>query len=74
MRTIGGLLLLFAFGLIILVGVNASGDMLSQANSSNNTNIQSTVSGGSGAIQPIFTVFGFVALLIGAMVAIRSFR
>lgn len=74
MRTIGGLLLLVALGLLVFVGINASGDMLSEANQSNDTTIQSASSGSGTTIQTLMTAFGFLALIVGAMLAIGAFR
>jgi len=73
MRTIGGLLLFLALGLITLVGINASSDMLGEAGQSNNTNIQNATAGGASAMTPIWTVLGYAALLGGAMLAIHAF-
>lgn len=74
MNTVGGLLLLFALGLIIVVGVPAAQSMLGEASASNDTAIQTAAHGSTGAIQPIFTVLGYVALIIGAIIAINAFR
>lgn len=62
-----------ALGLIVLVGINASSDMLSEASQSNDTNIQNATAGGAHAMTPIWTVLGYAALLGGAMLAIHAF-
>lgn len=66
MKTIGSLILLISLALIVVVGVIATSDMTSEANTT-------TSDAAGNVISPILTVFGFLVLIIGSMIAVSAF-
>ena len=70
MRTVGGLILFIAIGLLLIAGLSASGSLLEEAS----TNDNSTPDGVQEAISPIFLVLGFCGLMVGITLAINAFR
>lgn len=73
MRTIGGLILLLALGLFVVVGTNAMSDLTAEANATGDAEIQEAVSGGEHTFAPILSVFGWIVVLLGGMLAVKAF-
>lgn len=74
MKTIGSLILLVGISMLVLVGIIALSDTLGEAQNSNDSVITAQASGAENAVTPILTVLSYLALVIGAVIAINSFR
>ncbi len=73
MKTIGSLILLLSIAMLTIVGTTFS-DTVGEVQKSNNSFITAQASGGESALTSILTVFGYLALIVGSMIAVNSFR
>lgn len=73
MNSIGGLILLLSIGLLVVVGVPAMSNLIDDAQASNDTAIQQAATGGESVTAPLFTILGYLALLLGGILAIKAF-
>lgn len=74
MKTVGSLILLVMFALLVLVGISASSDIISEVSGSNDTAVAHGADGAIHVITPIFQLMGFGVLIIGIMVAINAYN
>ena len=74
MKTVGALILLVSLGLVVLVSIGAIGDMTNQATNSGDMSVVGVISSVGAMANPIFLVFGFLILIVGASIAIDAFR
>ncbi len=72
--TVGSLIMLVMFALIVSVGITASSDLLGEASASNDTAVAHSADGATHVITPIFQLMGFGVLIVGIMVAINAYN
>jgi hypothetical protein len=74
MKTIGSLILLLSIAMLTIVGTITFSDTVGEVQKSNNSFITAQASGGESVLTSILTVFGYLALIVGSMIAVNSFR
>ncbi len=74
MKTIGSLILLLSIAMLTIVGTITFSDTVGEVQKSNNSFITAQASGSESVLTPILTVFGYLALIVGSMIAVNSFR
>ena len=74
MNTVGSLVLLLAVGLFIVLGIGSFNDISDQVNSSNDSQIVDQTASVDSVLNPTVYLFGFLILIIGAVVAIDAYK
>jgi len=65
--------LLLALGLFVVIGTTAMSDLTQEANATGDASIQTAVSGGEHVFAPLLSVFGWIVVLCGGMLAVKAF-
>lgn len=66
--------MLVSIGFILVVAMGGFNDMFDQINASNSTPIANQAASVHTVVSPIVYVFGFLALAMGALIAINAFE
>jgi hypothetical protein len=74
MKTIGSLLLLVSVCLFVVIGISSFNDVSDQATTSNDSHIVDQTASVNAVTNPILYVFGFLIVIIGAVIAIDAYR
>jgi hypothetical protein len=74
MKTIGSLILLVSVALFIVIGISSFNDVSDQATTSNDSHIVAQTASVNAVTNPIIYVFGFLIVIIGAVIAIDAYR
>jgi heme/copper-type cytochrome/quinol oxidase subunit 2 len=73
MGSTGLVILLVAVAFFVVVGINATGNLVGEANTSNDSDIASAASGAGTTMGSLWTVFGIAIILIGAYCVIYAY-
>ncbi len=73
MSSSGMVVLLVTLAFFVLVGISATSSLVDEANSSNDSGIQTAASGVSSTISPLWTIMGYGILIVGIYAVIQAF-
>ncbi|SDF46925.1 hypothetical protein SAMN04488589_0616 [Methanolobus vulcani] len=74
MNVSGGLVLMIALALLVLVGLNAVGGAYEDTGINESDDAYQSMEGSKEVVSPLFRVFGYSILGIGAFVTLRAFK
>jgi hypothetical protein len=73
MGNTGLIILLITLAFFVVVGLSATGGLIDQAKDSSDTSISHAAQGVTGTLQPLWLIFGFGILIIGAYCLIHAY-